>query len=80
MDVNARTLGEPVFDFLLLVGRVVVGNAVDEILPWIELEGDQNLGIAPQPAGHRKRRRRLAGISRTRSICAKTRGLLPRRS
>jgi len=28
MEVKARLLGEPVFDFLLFVGRVVVGNAL----------------------------------------------------
>ena len=29
MEVEARMFGEPVFDFLFFVGRVVVGNAVD---------------------------------------------------
>jgi hypothetical protein len=42
MEVKARLLGEPVFDFLPFVGRVVIGNAVDETLYWIELEGTKN--------------------------------------
>ena len=29
MEVEARMFGEPVFNFLFLVGRVVVGNAVN---------------------------------------------------
>ena len=29
MEVEAWVFGDPVFDFLLFVGRVVVGNAVD---------------------------------------------------
>jgi hypothetical protein len=29
MEVEARMFGEPVLNFLLLVGRAVVGNAVN---------------------------------------------------
>ena len=29
MKMEARMFGEPILDFLLFVGRVVIGNAVD---------------------------------------------------
>jgi hypothetical protein len=45
MEVKARMLGEPVFDFLLLVGRVVIGNAVAvQMLGRISIDADGDAG------------------------------------
>jgi hypothetical protein len=44
MEVEARMFGEPVFNFLFLVGRVVVGNAVNvQLFGGVAVNGFEKL-------------------------------------